>query len=116
MIGYIFCAENTVTHKKYIGKYLSVKFDKKFIGNDSDVLADAGKYGADKFIVNMLKACETVKECDYMYDEIVKQFHAESDVNYYNCKKAVKSVEVTEDVEQEDKPKKSRKKKAIVEE
>lgn len=102
MVGYIFRAENTVTRKVYIGKYLSVSFNKKYIGDNPVVLADAEKYGADKFIVNMLKACETVKDCDYAYDMIVKELGAKTDDKYYNFE------EVSEEPV---KPKRGRKKK-----
>ena len=122
MIGYIFKAENTVTKKIYIGKYLSVRFDKKYVGNDPGVLEDVKTYGADKFIVNMLKACETVKDCEMAYDAFIKAYNAKNDINYYNCekkeekkttpkpKKEEKKV-VEEAPAVEEKPKKSRKKK-----
>ena len=105
MVGYIFRAENTVTKKTYIGKYLSVAFNKKYIGDDPNVLADAKKYGADKFIVNMIKACETVKECDFMYDAILKELGAKTDENFYNF-----------EVKSEDTPTKRTRKKKVVEE
>ena len=108
MVGYIFRADNTVTKKAYIGKNYSVKFDKKYIGNEPGVVSDVQKYGLDKFIVNMIKACETVKECDYCYDEILKELKAESDISYYNCKQAPVAVA-------EEKPKRSRKKKVVEE-
>lgn len=118
MVGYIFKAENTVTKKIYIGKYLSVRFDKKYIGNDPGVLEDVKTYGADKFIVNMLKACETVKDCDMAYDAFIKAYNAKSDINYYNCEKKAtpkpkKEQKIVEDapIVVEEKPKKSRKKK-----
>lgn len=111
MIGYIFKAENTVSGKSYIGKFLSVKFNKKYLGDNPDVLADAEKYGADKFIVNMLKACETVKDCEMAYTSILKDYNAENDEKFYNFKQKV------QDVPDAEKPaKKSRKKKAVVEE
>lgn len=115
MLGYIFCAENTVTKKKYIGKNYSVLFNKKYIGKDSSVLSDAEKYGTDKFIVNMIMACETVKECDFHYDRIIKELNADTDINYYNCK--VESEPESEPVAEvvEEKPKKSRKKKVAEE-
>ena len=102
MVGYIFCAENTVTKKKYIGK-------------DSSVLSDAEKYGTDKFIVNMIMACETVKECDFHYDRIIKELNADTDISYYNCK--AESETEPEPVAEvvEEKPKKSRKKKVAEE-
>ena len=111
MVGYIFKAENTVTGKTYIGKYYSVRFDKKYIGDDSDVLDDAKKYGTDKFIVNMIKACETVKECDFCYDAILKELNAKNDQKFYNAKQKV------QDVPEAEKPaKRTRKKKAVDEE
>lgn len=115
MVGYIFCAENTVTKKKYIGKNYSVLFNKKYIGKDSSVLSDAEKYGTDKFIVNMIMACETVKECDFHYDRIIKELNADTDISYYNCK--AESETEPEPVAEvvEEKPKKSRKKKVAEE-
>ena len=108
MVGYIFKAENTVTGKTYIGKYYSVRFDKKYIGDDSDVLDDAKKYGTDKFIVNMIKACETVKECDFCYDAILKELNAKNDQKFYNAKQKV------QDVPEAEKPaKRTSKKKAV---
>ena len=104
MVAYIFRAENTVTKKTYIGKNLSVKFDKHYVGEDPGVLSDVQNYGNDKFIINMIKACETVKECDMAYAEIVKELGADKDENYYNCKP-----------EQAEAEKKSRKKKADAE-
>lgn len=84
MIGYIFKAENTVNKKVYIGKRYSVRFDKKYVGDSPEVVSDVEKYGVDKFIVNMLKACETVKECDLAYDAILKELHAKEDERFYN--------------------------------
>lgn len=110
MVGYIFKAENTVTKKIFIGKYLSVRFDKKYIGNNPDVLADAEKYGADKFIVNMLKACETVKDCEFSYNVILKELNAENDEKFYNAKP--KDAVVSKD-EEPVKPKRTRKKKVV---
>lgn len=84
MVGYIFKAENTVTRKTYIGKYLSVRFDKTHVGDNPGVIADVEKYGADKFIVNMLKACETVKDCEISYRAILSEFNAKNDEKFYN--------------------------------
>lgn len=84
MIGYIFKAENTVTGKVYIGKLLSVRFDKHYIGDNPGVISDAEKYGADKFIVNMIKVCETVKDCDMAYDRILDEYNAKHDEKFYN--------------------------------
>ena len=84
MVAYIFKAENTVTGKTFIGKNLSVRFDKTYIGNNPGVVSDAEKYGADKFIVNMLRACETVKDCDMAYDCIIKDYNATNDEKFYN--------------------------------
>ena len=111
MVGYIFKAENTVTGKIYIGKFLSVKFNKKYLGNNPGVISDAEKYGADKFIVNMIKVCETVKDCEMAYTAILKEYNAENDEKFYNFKPKV------QDVPKDEKPaKKPRKKKAVVEE
>jgi hypothetical protein len=111
MVGYIFRAENTVTHKKYLGKYLSVRFDKKYLGDNPNVLADAEKYGADKFIVNMLKACESVKDCDAMYEIFLKEYDAKNNEEYYNFEGKTKEETVEEPV----KPKRTRKKKVVEE-
>ena len=108
MIGYIFKAENSTTHKTYIGKNYSVKFNKNFLGDDPDVLSDVGKFGIDKFTVTMLQACETVKECDYFYGQTLLALNAESDPAYYNCKES----EIVEPVV-ETKSKKTRKKKDV---
>jgi len=110
MIGYIFKAENTVTKKTYIGKYLSVSFNKKYLGDNPGVLADAEKYGADKFIVNMLKACETVKDCDFSYDVILKELNAKNDEKFYNFEPK------DADVPEAEKPVKKRTRKKKVEE
>lgn len=109
MVAYIFKAENTVTKKTYIGKRYSVRFDKKYIGDDSDVLLDAGKYGVDKFIVNMLKACETVKDCDMAYNTILKDLNAENDEKFYNAKQKI------QDVPEVEKPIKTPRKKKVEE-
>lgn len=106
MVAYIFRADNTVTGKHYFGKHYSVKFDKKYLGDNPGVLADAEKYGADKFIVNMIRACETVKDCDMAYESILKQFNVKDDENWYNFE--AKS-------EEPEKPKRTRRKKAVVE-
>lgn len=106
MIGYIFRADNRVTGKTYIGKNLSVAFDNKYIGNNPGVISDAEKYGADSFIVKMIRACETVKECDMAYDFILNDVKAVEDKRFYNYTGS------TEDVP----AKKTRKKKAIIDE
>lgn len=106
MVGYIFKAENTVTKKIYIGKNLSVKFDKKYLGDNPGVILDAEKYGTDKFIINMIRACESVKECDLAYDNILKEFNAKNDEKFYNFEQKTAVPEPT---------KKHRKKKAETE-
>ena len=120
MIGYIFKAENSVTKKTYIGKHLSVSFNRKYIGDNPGVLADAEQYGANTFTVSMIKAFETVKDCEMAYDEFVKAI--KDDENYYNCEKKsttkAKKEKVVEEVEETpvvEKPKKSRKKKIVEE-
>lgn len=110
MIGYIFKAENTVTKKVYIGKRYSVRFDKKYVGDAPEVVSDAKKYGVDKFIVNMLKACETVKECDFAYDVILKELHAKDDEKFYNYEPKILNMP-----EDEKHIKRTRKKKVIEE-
>lgn len=84
MVGYIFRADNTATGKHYFGKYYSVKFDKTYLGDNPGVLEDVKKYGKDKFIVQMIVACETVKECDSKYESILAQFNVKNDENWYN--------------------------------
>lgn len=84
MTAYIFTATNTVTKRCYIGKRYSVKFDKTYIGDNPGVLEDARKYGTDKFIVRMIRVCETVKECDAVHESLLKQFNAKQDEHYYN--------------------------------
>lgn len=108
MVGYIFKAENTVTRKTYIGKYLSVKFNRKYIGDNPGVISDAEKYGTDKFIVSMLKACETVKDCDISYKQILKELNAENDEKFYNA--GQKDTEIPE--AEKSTKRRSRKKKA----
>lgn len=110
MVGYIFKAENTVNKKVYIGKYYSVRFDKKYIGNAPGVVSDVEKYGADKFIVNMLKACETVKDCDLAYDAILKDYNAKNDEKFYNFEPKVS------DLPEAEKPVKRTRKKKVIEE
>ena len=115
MVGYIFKAENAVTKKTYIGKYLSVTFNRKYIGDNPDVLADAKTYGMHTFTVSMIKAFENVKDCEMAYNEFVQSI--KNDTNYYNCEKKVtpkKSVETVDEAPVE-KPKKSRKKKVVEE-
>lgn len=110
MVGYIFKAENTITKKIYIGKFLSVKFDKKYLGNNPGVISDAEKYGADKFTVNMIRACETVKDCEMAYTTILKEYNAENDEKFYNFKQKVQNVP------KEEKPARKPRKKKVVEE
>lgn len=108
MYGYIFIVENTVNDKKYIGKFASVKFNRKYLGDNSKLLADVEKYGADKFTSKMLRACETKPEFDWMYNQFLAEFKALEDSKFYNCEKAEVTVEV-------EKPKKGRKKKVVEE-
>lgn len=108
MIAYIFRADNSVTGKHYFGKHYSVKFDKNFLGDNPGVIADAEKYGKDKFTVQMIAVFESVKECDRMYESILEQFNAKSSVDYYNFEG--KSVS-----DENNRPKKSRKKRMIEE-
>lgn len=93
MVGYIFKAENTVTKKIYIGKNYSVRFDKYYIGNNPGVILDAEKYGRDKFIINMLRACETVKDCDLAYECILREFNAKNDEKFYNFEQKSENLE-----------------------
>lgn len=116
MVGYIFKAENSVTKKTYIGKYLSVSFNRKYIGDNPGVLADVEQYGANTFTVSMIKAFETVKDCEMAYAEFVKA--VKNDENYYNCEKKAKAKKDKPIFEEEtivEKPKKSRKKKVVEE-
>ena len=109
MIGYVFVVENTETHRKFIGKTFSVRFNAKYFGDNLGVLADVEKYGADKFTVKMLRAAETVKECEMAYDAFIEDAKALTDSNYYNCEQAETSVV------EEEKPKKRTRKKKVEE-
>ena len=107
MYGYIFVVANTVNDKKYVGKYASVKFNKKYFGDNSALLADVKQYNADKFTIRMLRACETKAELDWMYNQFLAELNALEDSSFYNCEK-------TEEVPVE-KPKRGRKKKVVEE-
>jgi hypothetical protein len=105
MLGYIFMVENTTNNKKYIGKYLSVLFDRHYFGDNEKLLDDIDDIGEDKFKITMLSACEDIKYVDAVYKAMLDKYNAESDPNFYNC--SVKSESLTTTV----KPKRSRKKK-----
>lgn len=105
MVGYIFIAENKVNGKKFIGKKYSVSFDRKYFGDNPGLISDLETQSSNDFTVRMIRACETVKECDFIYDYILKENNALSDPSFYNCSDAV-----------EDAPKKKRSRKKAVEE
>ena len=104
MVAYIFRADNSVTGKHYFGKNYSVKFNDKYLGDNPGVLSDVEKYGADKFTIQMIRACETVKECDFVYESLLEQFGVKTNADWYNCESV-----------SEEKPKKTRKKKVVEE-
>lgn len=105
MIGYVFMVENLTNHKKYIGKYLSVVFDKGYFGDNEALLDDVDKLGDSNFKVTMLGACEEIKYVDAVYKSMLEKYNAESDPNYYNCTK--KSISL----DNADAPKRVRRKK-----
>ncbi len=107
MYGYIFLTENIKTGKKFIGKFASVGFDKKHLGDNPGLISDVEKYGAENFTVKMLRACESKQYYDMAYDAFIKEYCALTDSKYYNCEKPAneKKIETDEPV------KKSRKKK-----
>lgn len=104
MLGYIFLVENAVTGRKYIGKNLSVSFNKHYFGDNQELLNDIRNLGESKFSIKMLKAVETVKECEPVYKSILSEYGALTDKNFYNF-----TDEVT------DKPKKRTRKKKVEE-
>lgn len=108
MYGYIFIVENTVNNKKFLGKFASVNFNRKYLGDNPMLLSDVEKYGADKFTARMIRACETKPEFVLAYNQFLAEYKALEDSNFYNCSKIVEEVPV-------EKPKKSRKKKVIEE-
>ena len=85
MVGYVFLAECKQNGKKIIDKNLSVKFDKKYLGNNPGVILDLAKYGVDNFTVTMLRAAETVKDCEILLSAFIDENNALSDPQYYNC-------------------------------
>ena len=87
MIGYIFMVENLTNNKKYIGKYLSVVFDKGYFGDNDALLDDVEKLGEANFNITMLSACEELKYVDAVYKLMLDKYNAETDTNYYNCTK-----------------------------
>lgn len=89
MVGYVFITESSATNKKYIGKYLSVAFDKNYLGDNPKLLNDITKYGKEKFTVRMLRAAETVKDCEIAYNAMLTKYNALSDPHFYNCEKKV---------------------------
>lgn len=106
MYGYIFITVNTENHKEYIGKFASVRFSAKYLGDKDNpsLKADIEKYGADKFVAKMVRACETKIELEKMYETFIEGYNALSDNKFYNCQQS-----------EEAKPKKTRKKKVVEE-
>lgn len=114
MYGYIFLTENLANGKKFIGQFASVGFNRKYLGNNPGLISDVEKYGADKFTVKMIRACETKPDYEMAYNAMLAEYNALNDSNFYNCEKKVKPLEVKPVEETEEKPKKSRKKKEKV--
>lgn len=111
MYGYIFISENLKSGKKFLGKFASVNFNRKYFGDNPKLLADLNSIGKENFTVKMIRACESKPEYEMAYDMYLTQYKALTDASFYNCEKAVKAE--TEDVEE--KSKRSRKKKVVEE-
>ncbi len=84
MIGYIFLTENIAKDKKFIGKYASVKYDAKYIGDDIELLKDLQQGGPGVFRTRMLRACETLRELEQTYEKYLDEYNARTDGSYYN--------------------------------
>lgn len=103
MIGYIFETTCLKNGKKFIGKRLSVSFDPREIGSNDALNADVAKYGYNSFVCKMLMPYETEKALNAAETWYIEN----STDDLYNKSNTVKS-----DVVEEEKPRRTRKKKA----
>lgn len=101
MLGYVFMTENLANKKKFIGKNLSVIFDREYFGDNDALLDDIEKFGKENFKCTMLSACEDIKYVDAVYKSMLDKYNALNDPSFYNCTKKSDDTE---------KPKRTRKK------
>lgn len=108
MYGYVFITTNSKNGMKYIGRNLSVVFDKNYFGDDPKLIDDIARYGVSNFSCKMLMPYESDAGVEWGLKQFIDEYSALTDPSFYNCNKAKKSEAV------EDKPKtsRSRKKKA----
>lgn len=108
MYGYVYLTENLTNGKKYIGEYRAVTYNRKYFGDNPDLLADIQKEGEAKFSTRMLMPYESEKELVAGKEYWLNEY---KDSNLYNG--GNKSVKKTEDNSEDVKPKRSRKKKDV---
>ena len=107
MYGYVYLTENLTNGKKYIGEYRSVAYNGKYLGEHPDLLADIRKIGEEKFSTKMLMPYESEKALVAGKEYWLKEYKGS---NLYNGGSKIDEIEAVDD---EPKPKRSRKKKEV---
>ncbi len=87
MIGYIYKSINTVNTKIYVGQRKSEKFLKNYFGSGKLIRRAINKYGKNKFLVELVKSCETIKDLNKWEIYYIEYFHS-TDIRFgYNISK-----------------------------
>lgn len=80
MYGYVYKAENLKSGKKYIGMRRAVNFDRLYIGEDPDFIADAEKTGREFVFCRMLMPYESEKALVAGYERFREEIKPEPEI------------------------------------
>lgn len=84
MYGYVYETTNNVNGKKYIGKRVSNKHDKYYLGSGILLQKAIDKYGKENFSQVILEECYSNDELNEAEKAWIKKRNATSSSDYYN--------------------------------
>lgn len=87
MIGYIYKTTNTVNNKIYVGQHHAAEYDGRYIGSGAILHKAVDKYGREKFINEMLEACNTEEELHKKEEYWITTLNARDQKIGYNIAK-----------------------------
>lgn len=88
MYGYVYLTTNTINGRKYIGRCKSSFFrGANYLGSGLALNNAIQKYGADKFIVEMIDTAESDEELNTKEEYYIDYYDAVKSDEYYNLRR-----------------------------
>lgn len=83
MYHYVYCIENVINGKVYVGKHSTIDLNDGYMGSGKLVTQAIAKYGLENFRKHILKECESSEEA-FEFEKFIVDEEFVSDENTYN--------------------------------